>query len=542
LLLLKVAIKFELDSLIYVCLSFLYEKTSTDNLLDILSCLYELINTGSLCFTGLSGQSSETSSTAGSATHLLNQPHSPPPGYSLRPPTPPSSSSSSSLSSSSGNTSGPLAALTASLPLHLQPPPALAAALQQLHEQRLYAQQSPCSSPRQPPQYASCASISSNASTIPLGDAPTIIGPASAAPFASASVNGVRPYNYTESLSIDSNAVAAANLLAPLSPYPERCSPIPGGGRISPYFNGDQSTISQPAAPQQDNITPQQPANSNGHCNRILNRLFFRCFCVLDANAEKILEDPRLALAEHSLLVDVLARDTLRVHHESACFQLLERWCSQQCMRTRRPLLAEHKRALAGRAVYLVRYLAMSADQFIKGPYLSDLLDNDEKDALLAAIHRRERAATASYADQSPPPSPGSREFHHSATIALTEHDHPLPALLQAAGMHRPRRYVKPTCLVAPNRINLNVNNHPLLDELSSVHDHNNNSHGGSSTVGGSRYTNAYGDRCAHIDSPVGSPNGSPLTNSLAKKKASRPKKLLNGIGDFIICFIQLLD
>ena len=418
LLLLKVAIKFELNSLIFECLKYLYEKSSKDNLLDILSCLYELINTGSLCFTGLHGYDQSSSSNTTIPFVFAGQPHSPPPGYSLRPPTPP----------------------TQLIVGQSQPP--------------LYS-----SSPSS--HHASQASINSNASTLPIGAS----GPNSA----------------TGSVS---------NLLAPLTtinPYPERYSPIPGGGRISPYFNGDQSTITQPPVPHQDNIAPQQPANLNGCCNRILNQLFFRCFCKLDEHAEQLLSDARLAVAHHSLLVDILARDTLLVRCELSCFQLLERWCSQQCMRNRRPLLADHKRALAGRAVYLVRYLAMTVDQFFKGPYQSDLLDNDEKDALLTAIQVQERSALESHRDQSPPPSPPAvqpspaTKMSSSTVAALAASlaptgEHPLPRMLKANGLHLARQYKKPTCQVAPNRVNINANNHPLLDELSSAHDHNNNS------------------------------------------------------------------
>ena len=97
-------------------------------------------------------------------------------------------------------------------------------------------------------------------------------------------------------------------------------------------------------------------------------------------------------------------------------------------------------------------------------------------------------------------------DFDHRSSQTL---NHDLQWLLSETKMNVKRKYSRPTCLVAPNRINLS-NNHALLDELNN--DGNNNS-------------KQYGNN-----------------NSGTIKKKTRSKKLLNGIGDFIICFIQLLD
>ena len=273
LLLLKVAIKFELDNLIYVCLTFLYDKTSPTNLIDILSCLYELINSGNLCFTGLQFNNSNNSSN--------------------------SQSSSTAPPENNGK-------------------------------------------------------IQSN----------------NLQPFAGSSNNGGH-----------------------LSPYPERYSPIPGGGRISPYFDGSKD--SKPIANQHsplssspsDNIVPQQPGNYNGNCNAILNKLFFKCFTILDANAELILNSDYVNKIDHSLLVDILSRDTLKINSELVTFNLVKRWASQACLKNRKILNSENKRALAGKALYLVRYLTMSETEFLTGPYVSDdLLIREEKGKLIFYI------------------------------------------------------------------------------------------------------------------------------------------------------------
>ena len=176
----------------------------------------------------------------------------------------------------------------------------------------------------------------------------------------------------------------------------------------------------------------------------------------------------------------------------------------------------ENKRLLAGKALYLVRYLTMSKDEFLEGPYVSDLLIGEEKLVLLNAIHngcidQEHFMYDEQTADQI--------LISENGTINLDDFDlkqtqtlnHDLQWLLSETKMNVKRKYSRPTCLVAPNRINLS-NNHTLLDELNN--DKNNNSQ-------------QFG-----INS---SGNGT-------IKKKSKHKKLLNGIGDFIICFIQLLD
>jgi len=410
LLLLKVAIKFELDNLIYVCLTFLYDKTSPTNLIDILSCLYELINSGNLCFTGLQFNNSTNSS---------------------------NSQSNSPSSSSSSNQQQEISSKIKSSSNNLQP-------------------------------------------------------------FGANTNNGR------------------------LSPYPERYSPIPGGGRISPYFDGSKDskvmnnqTTALSSSPS-DNIVPQQPGNYNGNCNAILNKLFFKCFTILDAHAELILSSDYVNKIDHSLLIDILSRDTLKINCELTTFNLVKRWSSQACLKTRQILSSENKRALAGKALYLVRYLTMSETDFLQGPYVSDLLISEEKEVLYNAI----RTGYVNQGDDQMymyDEQESEFRFNENGTINLDDFDlkshsqnRNLQWLLTETKMNVKRKYSRPTCLVAPNRINLS-NNHTLLEELSN--DKNNNSQ-------------QYGNSSA---------------NGTIKKK-SRPKKLLNGIGDFIICFIQLLD
>lgn len=156
----------------------------------------------------------------------------------------------------------------------------------------------------------------------------------------------------------------------------------------------------------------------------------------------------------------------------------------------------------------------MSEQEFLYGgPYLSDLLISEEKSVLLNAINTK-CVDQESYLFDA---QDSENLFSENGRVNLDEVDlkekqtlnHDLQWLLSETKMNVKRKYSRPTCLVAPNRININSNNHQLLDELNN--DKNNNQQ--------------YGNH-----------------NQGTIKKKSRPKKLLNGIGDFIICFIQLLD
>jgi hypothetical protein len=205
-----------------VCLTFLNDKTSPTNLIDILSCLYELINTGNLCFTGL-----QFNATTNNQSNSQNN-----------------QSQTNNEDQNKVN--------------NLQP----------------------------------------------FGGSP----------------NGGR-----------------------LSPYPERYSPIPGG-RISPYFDGNSKTINNQnsllSSSPSDNIVPQQPGNYNGNCNVILNKLFFKCFTTLDANAEFILNSDYVNKIDHSLLIDILSRDSLKINSELTTFNLVKRWANQACLKTRKSLVS----------------------------------------------------------------------------------------------------------------------------------------------------------------------------------------------------------
>ena len=44
---------------------------------------------------------------------------------------------------------------------------------------------------------------------------------------------------------------------------------------------------------------------------------------------------------EHSLLIDILSRDTLKIDSELTVFNLVKRWANQACLKTRKSLLSK---------------------------------------------------------------------------------------------------------------------------------------------------------------------------------------------------------
>lgn len=117
-----------------------------------------------------------------------------------------------------------------------------------------------------------------------------------------------------------------------------------------------------------------------------LCELLTKCHAILDANADTILQSDSVDNLEHEMLIEMLSRDTLKLSSESVAFDCLQRWACQQCLKQRRALTADNKRDILGKAIYAIRYLTMSLDEFTKGPYAADVLADDDKAVLLAKL------------------------------------------------------------------------------------------------------------------------------------------------------------
>jgi hypothetical protein len=117
----------------------------------------------------------------------------------------------------------------------------------------------------------------------------------------------------------------------------------------------------------------------------LLNELIAKCYVILDANADEILSRAdSIECLDHDLLMEIMNRDTLSLSSEAVAFECLLTWSCQQCLKQRMPVTWENRRSLLSEAVYSARYLIMSLEEFMKGPYASDLLSDEDKSYLLA--------------------------------------------------------------------------------------------------------------------------------------------------------------
>ena len=119
----------------------------------------------------------------------------------------------------------------------------------------------------------------------------------------------------------------------------------------------------------------------------LLNELIVKCYTIIDSKAEEILRrDDCLESLDQSLLMEILSRDTLCLTSETTAFECLLLWSSQQCLKHRLPITGENKRCVLDQAVYAARYLLMSMEEFMRGPYASDILTEEEKSYLLSRL------------------------------------------------------------------------------------------------------------------------------------------------------------
>ncbi|CAG2107514.1 unnamed protein product, partial [Medioppia subpectinata] len=217
------------------------------------------------------------------------------------------------------------------------------------------------------------------------------------------------------------------------------------------------------------------------NCDNILNELITRCYYTLDRSAAVILMSDGFANLDHDLVVKILSRDTLDVPSEWVVFESIRRWSCQQCTRQCREMSGENMRAVLGKALYCPRYLTMSVDEFVRGPHASDLLSDGERQALLARLT-------------------GDTQV-------------PMPVHLTGRKLDVRRRFVE----------------RPSLEgRLAAAADQPSSSMG--------LAADSVSANGAASNANVGSNAG------IIAKKKSTSKKLLNGLGDLVICVIRLLD
>lgn len=229
--------------------------------------------------------------------------------------------------------------------------------------------------------------------------------------------------------------------------------------------------------------SPCQDVECHEEDNR-QNELVFKCFLIVDRHADAVLNSEAFDTLDYEMMVEIAKRDTLEVTSESIVFDAVMRWACRACKRERKELTAENKSEVLGKALFLVRYLLMTHEEFLRGPVSQGVLQKDDREVLLSRISGD---------------SPTSSE-------ALPEH-------LKGWKLSMERR--RQSQLTSPNS-----------DCLSGVTE-------ASPSPSGSVLV-------AH---PVSTPTVSSTDKKNGeRKKKSMSKKLLNGVGDLVICVIQLLD
>lgn len=153
----------------------------------------------------------------------------------------------------------------------------------------------------------------------------------------------------------------------------------------SAWNYNDKATITVNSNRDDQQQQPRQ-LQPNFNSDNLLNEIIMKCYDILDSNAEKILTNESIYHYDLDLLHKILSRDTLKLSSEAVVFDCLTHWASNECQRQQKELTAVNKREVLGESLFCCRYLTMSVDEFLDGPYPSELLTEEEKLALLTRL------------------------------------------------------------------------------------------------------------------------------------------------------------
>lgn len=212
-----------------------------------------------------------------------------------------------------------------------------------------------------------------------------------------------------------------------------------------------------------------QPMDNDHDNDNERNELVFKCFLIVDHHADDVLQSELFETLENELMVEIVKRDTLEVSSEAVVFESVMRWACRACKKQRKELTADNKCSVLGKALFLVRYLTMTPEEFLRGPVSHGVLSKEDKEIFLCRL--------------TTPSSPS-----------------PLPDRWNGWKISEKRKRL-----------------------VSSASPHS---------------------ELSDADLGVSPTNSIQPVNAKRNdgKKKSMSKKLLNGVGDLVICVIQLLD
>ena len=107
---------------------------------------------------------------------------------------------------------------------------------------------------------------------------------------------------------------------------------------------------------------------------------------------------------------ELLSRETL-ISSEIELFQAVFRWSGKQCLKSGIEATGENRRAILGDAIYNIRFLAMSKEDFSHHVLPSDLLTTDECIRILKRINGRSADGTLKWTKRDPRPRAGLLSF-----------------------------------------------------------------------------------------------------------------------------------
>ncbi|VVC40886.1 BTB/POZ domain,SKP1/BTB/POZ domain,BTB/Kelch-associated [Cinara cedri] len=116
------------------------------------------------------------------------------------------------------------------------------------------------------------------------------------------------------------------------------------------------------------------------------------CGAFVDRNADRVMADESVDEMDGAELAELFRRDGLAVSNELVLFTALERWCTHKCRQQHLELTVRNRRTVLDDAMLLsVRYLQMTANEFLSGPMPSGLLDAQETSVLMKQILNRKQ-------------------------------------------------------------------------------------------------------------------------------------------------------
>ncbi|XP_050443824.1 BTB/POZ domain-containing protein 2-like isoform X2 [Adelges cooleyi] len=111
------------------------------------------------------------------------------------------------------------------------------------------------------------------------------------------------------------------------------------------------------------------------------------CGGFIDHNADRVLADESVDELDTAELRELFRRDGLAVSSELVLFNTLERWCTHKCKQQHLELTVANKRLVLDDTLLLsVRYLLMTANEFLSGPMPSGLFNAQETAVIMKHI------------------------------------------------------------------------------------------------------------------------------------------------------------